>query len=708
MSSIYVDQHSALNDLLNLASNEQGATLLIPDLQRPFIWDPQQVIRLVDSLIRGWPFGTFLSWKVGKDDPVRELARSFWKVVDRTDGEQAEQVSKKNPPGSFQMVLDGQQRIQSLLLAFGGDSWGFRMFDRDWHFALTEEHPRGRQGVRHWSLGCLCLDLDALASEYSKTKRMMSIDFTGILQWVVTGGTPAQSEFKKPQSYKEPLLRTNDAACKGRFVRLSRLWNGAPEGEGLEQEQAEEMARALLEEHEVGSQRVDELSRPIGSLLLNLGRVKRTRVTFLELAEFSEKFFTRESYNDAVVNIFTRLNSAGRVLTREDITFAWLKIGWNPAVTGNKGAGKCFEGLDEELQQYALNLAMEEIITGISFIWSVAHGHGRLLNNNDLLRGETIRPMAGDLSDNWNTFVGAILNVSAIVRDRDFVYEHQYQSLNSLIVLWAWCYVADRWLAAHPQKELANDAFTKGKEELLNEFVDRWLICSQWAGRWTSSTADTIAGYAKRLAECAQAVDAEDDREKVMLLLRGFLENEVKSLESDAVNGLKVLQVSRRELVRGYFTALWMWHRLDAERWKMSRIQLKSKARKKVSLEVDHAVAFALWEKKLDSGLPTGITEIEDALQIVNRLGNCSLLEKNFNISKSDRTLESFLLEVHEFKTGTEDLNTWAQSLLVPDSMLDPSTADVDSLVTAIDDRDKAIRDALNEFVKGTKARVDV
>jgi hypothetical protein len=119
-------------------------------------------------------------------------------------------------------------------------------------------------------------------------------------------------------------------------------------------------------------------------------------------------------------------------------------------------------------------------------------------------------------------------------------------------------------------------------------------------------------------------------------------------------------------------------------------------------------VAFALWEKKLESGLPTGITEIEDALQIVNRLGNCSLLEKNFNISKSDRTLEYFLLEVHEFKTGTEDLNTWAQSLLVPESMLDPSTADVDSLVTAIDDRDKAIRDELNEFVKGTKARVDV
>jgi hypothetical protein len=697
MATIYVDQHCALSDLLNLASNEQGATLLIPDLQRPYVWDPQQVIRLVDSLIRGWPFGTFLTWKVGKDDPVRELARPFWKVVDRTDGEQAEQISKKNPPGSFQMVLDGQQRVQSLLLAFGGDSWGFRMFDRDWHFALTDEHPRGRQGVRHWSLGCLCLDLNALASEYAKTKRIMSVDFTGILKWVVTGGTQAQSEFKKPPNYKELLPRTSDANSRGQFVRLSRLWNGSPDGEGLEQEQADELARTLLEEHEVSGERVSELVRPVGSLLLTLGRVKRTRVTFLELAEFSEKFFARETYNDAVVNIFTRLNSAGRVLTREDITFAWLKIGWKPAVTGNRGAAKCFEALDEELQPHKLHLTMEEIITGVSFVWSVAHGSGRLLSNNDLLRGETIRPMAGDLSDNWSTLVVAILSASALVRDRDLLYEQHYQSVNSLIVLWAWCYVADRWLVRNPLQELERDSFTKRKEELLNEFTDRWLICSQWAGRWASSTADTIAGYAKRLAECAQAVDAEQDREKVLLLLRGFLENEVKSLEADATTGIGALQVSRREQVRGYFTALWMWHRLDADRWKVSQIQLRTKARRKSSLEVDHTVAFALWERKLKAGLPTGVKAIEDALPIVNRLGNCSLLEKNFNISKSDQTFKAFLDEVHEFKTGSVTVDAWALALLVPDSMLAPSTVDVN-----------VIRDELVEFVKGTKARVDL
>src|SRR5258708_36821218 len=98
MAGIYGDEHCDLSDLLNSANNDQGATLLIPDLQRPYVWSPRQVVLLVDSLIRGWPFGTFLTWKARQDDPVGSLARPFWKVVDRTDGELPQQVSRVNPP----------------------------------------------------------------------------------------------------------------------------------------------------------------------------------------------------------------------------------------------------------------------------------------------------------------------------------------------------------------------------------------------------------------------------------------------------------------------------------------------------------------------------------------------------------------------------------------------------------------------------------
>ena len=356
------------------------------------------------------------------------------------------------------MVLDGQQRIQSLLLAIGGDSWGFRMFDRDWRIALTDEKPRGRQGIRHWSLGCLCLDLEALASEYAKTRRIAALDYTGILKWVVTGGKAAQSEYRK-LNYTDPLPISDAHGSSGRYVRLGRLWDAAPGADGVEQEQAEESALALLKEHGVAEDRQVAMQRPVGSLLLTLARVKRTRVTYLELAEFDERFLSRENYNDAVVNIFTRLNTGGRILTREDITFAWLKVGWKPEKTGNRSAAKCFDDLGDDLEEHKIEIPLEDLVSGVSFVWSVAHGGGRLLNNNDLLRGETIRPMAGDLSDNWETTVSAILDTSALVAERGIIYRKQYQSLNSLFVLWAWHYIADLWLSRHPLKELEKDGF---------------------------------------------------------------------------------------------------------------------------------------------------------------------------------------------------------------------------------------------------------
>ena len=37
---------------------------LLPAIQREFVWDPDQIRQLVDSLMRGYPIGSFLFWKV--------------------------------------------------------------------------------------------------------------------------------------------------------------------------------------------------------------------------------------------------------------------------------------------------------------------------------------------------------------------------------------------------------------------------------------------------------------------------------------------------------------------------------------------------------------------------------------------------------------------------------------------------------------------
>jgi Protein of unknown function DUF262 len=171
MAAIYRDQHSELNALLDIAGMSGEATLMIPNLQRPYVWQPLEVIVFLDSLIRGWPFGTFLTWKVKPDDPARDLARSFWQVVDRVGKEDGDPIGAKHPPATFQMVLDGQQRIQSLLLALGHDAWGFKLLDREWHEHLSGAKPRGPRGKPHWSLGCLCVDVPALKLEYDAKHR---------------------------------------------------------------------------------------------------------------------------------------------------------------------------------------------------------------------------------------------------------------------------------------------------------------------------------------------------------------------------------------------------------------------------------------------------------------------------------------------------------------------------------------------------------
>lgn len=42
----------------------QNRQLILPAIQREYVWKPSQVIRVFDSVMRGYPIGSFLSWKV--------------------------------------------------------------------------------------------------------------------------------------------------------------------------------------------------------------------------------------------------------------------------------------------------------------------------------------------------------------------------------------------------------------------------------------------------------------------------------------------------------------------------------------------------------------------------------------------------------------------------------------------------------------------
>lgn len=73
----------------------------LPMFQREFVWDKEQSAKLIDSILKGYPIGTFILWK------TREALRSvkdigYHKLPDTPKGDYA------------QYILDGQQRITSL------------------------------------------------------------------------------------------------------------------------------------------------------------------------------------------------------------------------------------------------------------------------------------------------------------------------------------------------------------------------------------------------------------------------------------------------------------------------------------------------------------------------------------------------------------------------------------------------------------------
>lgn len=579
-----------------------------------------------------------------------------------------------------------------------------------WHEHLTGTKARGTRGKTQWSLGCLCVDVKALNTEYLQHKKAPLIDYTNVLKWAVTDDAAGLS--RVGQQSPLPISSKTD----GRYIRIARLWDAAPEV-AIDSYDAEELAEKILVDHGAPMADVAAHKRAVGAVIIALRDVKQTRVTYLELSQYEEAHSNRETYNDAIVNIFTRLNTAGRTLTREDITYAWLKTGWNTTFTAGENAKSCIDTLRSQLEDRKLPIDVEDIISAISFIWSTSFNAGKLLNNNDLIRGEAIRPMAANISENWDTVVNATTLVCDHATIRDLHFRQQYQSVNALTYLWAWTFCALLWKNGNTLKEVEKDAFDKQLSLVLDRYMDRWLICSQWSGEWASSTNVSLAKYSSRLAHCAlslQKINGSVDN--AIEALSKQLAADIEEIETAAIESIERLDVDDRSQVRTYYTPLWIWNRLDESRWKNVQIALRQGSKRKANIEVDHIVAFDLWNTKLQRATRDAsdrrdddLVNLLDSMQNdINELGNCMLLEKNFNISKSNSSAKEFLETVHEFKSGSIDLKAWAEALGLDMDQIDCNQTPVETLQDLFSTRSRAIKSDLAKFIRGTLERVDV
>lgn len=92
------------SDLIN---EIQKGIIKIPKFQRDFVWSIDKTAKLLDSILKGYPIGTFILWQTNERiNDIKNVGNL--EIPDTPDGTKV------------QYVLDGQQRITSLFAAYLG------------------------------------------------------------------------------------------------------------------------------------------------------------------------------------------------------------------------------------------------------------------------------------------------------------------------------------------------------------------------------------------------------------------------------------------------------------------------------------------------------------------------------------------------------------------------------------------------------------
>ena len=97
--------------------------IVLPDIQRDFVWGERRIEKLYDSIMRGYPVGIILLWETYNNIQYRHFVKDY-----RSSKRYAFYENSQNK--RLKLVLDGQQRLQSLYVSlYGSHNDRFLFFD---------------------------------------------------------------------------------------------------------------------------------------------------------------------------------------------------------------------------------------------------------------------------------------------------------------------------------------------------------------------------------------------------------------------------------------------------------------------------------------------------------------------------------------------------------------------------------------------------
>lgn len=104
-------QHATVRSLLRRIDEGE---LYLPLIQRDIVWSREQILFLIDSLLRRYPIGTLLLWRTALEVRARRFVAKYRPGMRLSDLEVPTTATRRD------YVLDGQQRLQALYIALYG------------------------------------------------------------------------------------------------------------------------------------------------------------------------------------------------------------------------------------------------------------------------------------------------------------------------------------------------------------------------------------------------------------------------------------------------------------------------------------------------------------------------------------------------------------------------------------------------------------
>ncbi|KAA0570338.1 DUF262 domain-containing protein [Azospirillum sp. Sh1] len=272
-------------------------TYFLPAIQRPYVWEASQVVALFDSLLKGYPISSFLFWELQPEN------RGNWDIYQFVENFRYGQVH--NEPAETDgrdvvLVLDGQQRLTSLLIGLRG-SYTVKLKHKRWDNPLA------------WSKQRLYLNLLKDPGQ----------DETGEEDEV--GVTYGLRFFEEPPGNDRGHLwfkvgRILDCRDDDRFDQVK-----------------EEVVDSLPDTVTRGEVRIVER---------NLDRLYRTVWKDDVVAYYTEK---SQSY-DRVLDIFIRANDGGTKLSKSDLLLSMITSKWD-GVNAREEIFNFVDRLNDELDR---------------------------------------------------------------------------------------------------------------------------------------------------------------------------------------------------------------------------------------------------------------------------------------------------------------------------------------------------------------------